>query len=59
LTDRTCEELADLWRAVFGEAPPIASDADLLAMILVRCLPPAEPYAPQAVPMAQLEQEAS
>jgi len=59
LTDRTCEELAELWRAVFGEAPPIITDRELTVEVLVRCLPAAEPYAPQAAPMAQLDREAS
>jgi hypothetical protein len=59
LTDRTCEELIGLWRAVFGEAPPISTDPGLTAEVLVRCLPAAEPYAPQAPAMAQLKRKAS
>ncbi|MFT4252526.1 MAG: hypothetical protein QM608_08585 [Caulobacter sp.] len=59
MTDRTCEELIGLWITVFGEPPPINTDPSLLAEVLVRCLPPAEPYGPQAVPMAQLPRKAS
>ncbi|PVM87366.1 hypothetical protein [Caulobacter endophyticus] len=59
MTDRTCEELAELWRAVFGEAPPIITDRELTVEVLVRCLPDAEPYAPQAPATAKLEQKAS
>ncbi len=59
MTDRTCEELAELWRSVFGEAPPIITDRELTVEVLVRCLPPAEPYAPQAPAMAKLERKAS
>ncbi|WP_133149231.1 hypothetical protein [Caulobacter zeae] len=59
MTDRTCEELAELWRAVFGEAPPIITDRELTVEVLVRCLPVAEPYAPQAPVTAQLARKAS
>lgn len=59
MTDRTCEELAELWRAVFGEAPPIITDRELTVEVLVRCLPAAEPYAPQAPVTAQLARRAS
>ncbi|PVM92602.1 hypothetical protein DDF62_05600 [Caulobacter radicis] len=59
MTDRTCEELAELWRTVFGEPPPITTEPGLVAEVLVRCLPLAEPYAPQAVHMAQLPRKAS
>ncbi len=34
----------DLWAAVFGEPPPILSDADMAAKVLVEYLPPAPPY---------------
>ncbi|MBI1683965.1 hypothetical protein [Caulobacter hibisci] len=59
MTDRTCEELADLWCVLFGEPPAITADPSLVAQVLVRCLPPAEPYGPQALPMAQLQRKES
>lgn len=45
-TDRTRQNLAELWCAVFGEAPTIATDPEITAGVLVRCLAPVEPYAP-------------
>ncbi|MDG2529087.1 hypothetical protein [Caulobacter endophyticus] len=59
MTDRTCEELAELWRSVFGEAPPIITDRQLTVEVLVRCLPAAEPYVPQALAKAKLDRKAS
>ena len=59
MTDRTCEELAALWEAVFGETLPITTDPGLTAEVLVRCLPTAEPYAPQTLAMAKLWPRAS
>jgi hypothetical protein len=41
-------ELAKLWEAVFGERPPVVAEPGLTAQILVRCLPPVEPYSPGA-----------
>jgi len=41
-------ELAKLWEAVFGEQPPVVAEPGLTAQILVRCLPPVEPYSPGA-----------
>ena len=38
------QELAELWEAVFGEKPSVVAEPGLTAEILVRCLPPAEPY---------------
>ncbi|HEY1752110.1 MAG TPA: hypothetical protein VGG29_12680 [Caulobacteraceae bacterium] len=37
-------ELEALWAAVFHEPPAIDADADLLARMIVRCLPPSPPY---------------
>lgn len=34
----------ELWEAVFGEPPPIASDAELTGRILVEYLPTLPPY---------------
>jgi hypothetical protein len=34
----------DLWAAVFGEPPPIESESELTARILVEHLPPLPPY---------------
>ena len=38
------QELAELWEAVFGDKPSVVAEPGLTARILVRCLPPAEPY---------------
>ncbi len=40
--------IARLWRNVFGEPPPLANDARLLAQVLIESLPPAPPYRPGA-----------
>lgn len=40
------ESLSDLWRAIFGEPPPLADDTELLGRILIESLPPAPPYQP-------------
>jgi len=34
----------ELWEAVFGEPPPIASDSELTGRILIEHLPPILPY---------------
>lgn len=34
----------ELWEAIFGEPPPIVSDAELAGRILIQHLPPAPPY---------------
>ena len=44
MPDPAYQELADLWRAVFGEQPSVVAEPALTAQVLVRCLPPAEPY---------------
>lgn len=38
------QALAHLWRRLFGEPPPLASDPELMIRILVESLPPAPPY---------------
>jgi hypothetical protein len=38
------DELEALWRAVFGEPPPISADPGLLAELIVRFLPRAPAY---------------
>jgi hypothetical protein len=43
-----CKRLGELWRAVFGEPPPLAADPATLTQVLVRYLPPAPPYEPAA-----------
>lgn len=48
MPDAAYQELAKLWEAVFGEQPPVVAEPGLTAQILVRCLPPAEPYSPGA-----------
>ena len=40
------DSLSRLWRAVFGEPPPLADDAKLLSRVLVENLPLAPPYQP-------------
>lgn len=47
MTDTTRQELAALWCAVFGEAPPIVTDPELTAGVMVRCLPSVGPYRPE------------
>jgi hypothetical protein len=42
--DFAYEKLAELWEAVFGDKPSVVADPGLTAEIMVRCLPPAEPY---------------
>ena len=59
MTDRTCEELNELWRTVFGEPPSITADPSLTAEVLVRCLPAAKPYAPQRPSMLKLRRRRS
>jgi hypothetical protein len=44
VSDVAYQELAGLWEAVFGERPAVIAEPGLTAAILVRCLPPAEPY---------------
>ena len=44
MLDPAYQELADLWEAVFGDKPSVVAEPSLTAQILVRCLPPAEPY---------------
>ncbi|HJV43906.1 hypothetical protein [Caulobacter sp.] len=44
MTDEERKAWLELWSAVFGEPPPIVSDGDLAARILVAHLPPAPPY---------------
>ncbi len=38
------DAIEDLWTAVFGEAPTIRCDPQLLADVLIRNLPPVPPY---------------
>jgi hypothetical protein len=53
MTTRSPEEsLAELWCAVFGEPPPLASDPEVLTAILVDCLPAPAPYRPDQPPAA-------
>ena len=44
MPDLAYENLAELWEAVFGDKPSVVAEPGLTAQILVRCLPPAEPY---------------
>ena len=44
VSDFAYQELAELWEAVFGDKPSVVAEPGLTAEILVRCLPPAEPY---------------
>ncbi len=44
------QEIADLWREMFGEPPPITADAETLSRVLVRYMTPAPPYRPQPAP---------
>ncbi|MBC7670440.1 hypothetical protein [Caulobacter sp. DWR2-3-1b2] len=44
MTDLAYQELASLWEAVFGEQPSVVADSELMARILVTCLPPTEPH---------------
>lgn len=44
MPDFAYQELADLWKAVFGEQPPVVAEPGLTAQILVEHLPPARPY---------------
>ncbi len=44
VSDLAYQELAELWEAVFGDKPSVVAEPGLTAHILVRCLPPAEPY---------------
>lgn len=44
--DRTWEDVAALWMATFGEAPPIYCEPSLLLDILVRSLASPLPYQP-------------
>ena len=44
VSDLAYQELAELWEAVFGDKPSVVAEPGLTAEILVRCLPPAEPY---------------
>jgi hypothetical protein len=46
--DFAYQELAELWEAVFGDKPSVVAEPGLTAEILVRCLPPAEPYSFQS-----------
>lgn len=39
-------ELNQLWRAVFGQPPAIRARPDVLADVLIKCLPPAPAYRP-------------
>src|SRR5215469_7554648 len=48
------EELASLWREVFGQPPPVIGAPRLLARVLIQNLPPAPPYRP-AGPEAPVE----
>jgi hypothetical protein len=48
VSDLAYEQLADLWEVVFGDKPSIVAEPGLTAEILVRCLPPAEPYSFQS-----------
>ncbi len=36
--------LRALWRELFGQPPAISGEPELLARVLVDCLPPAPPY---------------
>jgi hypothetical protein len=42
--DLAYQELAELWEAVFGEKPSVVAEPGLTVEIMVRCLPPTEPY---------------
>jgi hypothetical protein len=42
--DFAYENLAELWEAVFGDKPSVVAEPGLTAQIMVRCLPPVEPY---------------
>ncbi len=42
--DLAYQELAELWEAVFGDKPSVVAEPGLTVEIMVRCLPPVEPY---------------
>ena len=37
-------QLSRLWRAAFGEPPAIDAEPEIMAQVLIRCLPCAPPY---------------
>jgi hypothetical protein len=33
-------QIDELWRATFGEPPPISTETDMMLQVLIRCLQP-------------------
>ena len=44
---KPAQEIAELWRKMFGEPPPITADAETLSRVLVKHMNAAPPYRPR------------